>query len=157
MAVDPRLRASDSDRDRTATMLREHHAVGRLDADEFNERLDKAFAAKTIGELDELTADLPAVDLYPLPSASLPTGRGQAAEAPATTALQQVGIRFGHGRLSPAWQAAWGSWFTVSLLCTVIWLLSGAGYPWPLWVAGPLGAILAGRWISGGHPGGDRS
>ena len=32
----------------------------------------------------------------------------------------------------------------------MIWALTGAGYPWPLWVAGPLGAILLGRWITGG-------
>ena len=36
MTTDPKLiRASDQDRDRTAQLLREHHAVGRLDADEF--------------------------------------------------------------------------------------------------------------------------
>lgn len=71
MPGDPRIRASDSDRDRVAALLQEHRAVGRLDADEFHERLDKAMAARTLGELDELLADLPAVDLYKLPDASL--------------------------------------------------------------------------------------
>jgi hypothetical protein len=72
MTSDPGLiRASDQDRDRTARLLREHHALGRLDPEEFNERLDKVFLAKTIGDLDELTADLPAVDPYPLPTSSL--------------------------------------------------------------------------------------
>lgn len=154
MAADPKIRASDQDRDRTAEQLREHHAAGRLDADEFNERLDKVFGAKTIGDLDALTHDLPAVDMYPLPTASLPRDRSLGGGLPATTVLGQSPVRVGHGRLSPAWQAAWGSWFSVSLLCTVIWLLTGAGYPWPLWVAGPLGAILAGRWIMGSGPGG---
>jgi uncharacterized protein DUF1707 len=73
MATDPNLiRASDQDRDRTANVLREHHAVGRLDADEFHERLDKVFSAKTMGDLEALTTDLPAVDPYPLPTSSLP-------------------------------------------------------------------------------------
>src|SRR5258708_9671572 len=72
MAADPRIRASDEDRDRVVSLLREHHAAGRLTAEEFNERLDKAYAAKTVGELDELMADLPAMDLYRLPDASLP-------------------------------------------------------------------------------------
>ena len=72
---DPRIRASDEDRDRAATLLREHHAVGRLTAEEFNERLDKVYAAKTMGDLDELLADLPAIDLYRLPDASLPRYR----------------------------------------------------------------------------------
>ena len=53
-------------------LLREHHAAGRLTVEEFNERLDKAYAAKTLGELDELMSDLPAIDLYRLPDASLP-------------------------------------------------------------------------------------
>ena len=75
MASDPRIRASDADRDRTAALLREHHAAGRLTADEFQERLDKAYAAKTLGELDELLVDLPGIDLYKLPDASLDRGR----------------------------------------------------------------------------------
>ena len=49
MASDPRIRASDADRDRTAALLREHHAAGRLTAEEFNERLDKAYAAEDPG------------------------------------------------------------------------------------------------------------
>jgi hypothetical protein len=67
MASEWRMRASDRDRDRTAELLREHHAAGRLDADEFAERLDKTYQARTIGDLDELIADLPSIDRYPLP------------------------------------------------------------------------------------------
>jgi hypothetical protein len=74
MPSDPKIRASDQDRDRTAALLREHHAAGRLTLDEFNERLDKVYAAKTVGELDALMADLPAIDLYQLPDASLRRG-----------------------------------------------------------------------------------
>lgn len=152
MTADPRLiRASDQDRDRTANVLREHHAVGRLDAEEFNERLDKTFSAKTIGDLEALTADLPAVDPYPLPTSSLPRRR-PGGDLPATSVLGTMSR--GHGRFSPAWQAAWGSWLGVALLMIVIWALSGAGYPWPLWVIGPWGAIMAGRWIVGSHPDG---
>ena len=71
MASDPRIRASDADRDRTAALLREHHAAGRLTAEEFNERLDKAYAAKTLGDLDQLLSDLPGIDLYELPDHSV--------------------------------------------------------------------------------------
>jgi hypothetical protein len=39
--------------------LREQHLAGRLESDEFQERLDRCYAAKTYGELDELIADLP--------------------------------------------------------------------------------------------------
>jgi hypothetical protein len=81
MPADPRIRASDEDRDRVAAMLREHHAVGRLTVDEFNERLDKAYAARTMGDLDELLTDLPGIDLHELPDASRPGYRGPAAGA----------------------------------------------------------------------------
>lgn len=68
-----RIRASDADRDRVASLLQEHHAAGRLTAEEFSERVDAALRARTMGELDDLLADLPHVDLrrYTLPDASL--------------------------------------------------------------------------------------
>jgi uncharacterized membrane protein len=49
MAYDPNIRASDADRDRAASLLREHHAAGRLTAEEFSERLDRAFSPTTVG------------------------------------------------------------------------------------------------------------
>jgi DUF1707 SHOCT-like domain len=155
MASDPRIRASDDDRERAVALLREHHAAGRLTVEEFNERLDKAYAAKTLGELDELMVDLPAIDLYRLPDASLPPSYRGRLPGPGSAYLAAGGtLARRHSRFSPAWTAAWGSWFSVTLLCFVIWALSGAGYAWPLWVAGPWGAIMLGRWISGSHPGG---
>ncbi len=146
----PRIRASDADRDRTAALLREHHAAGRLTAEEFNERLDKTYAAKTLGELDELLADLPGIDLYQLPDASARRGRGG---PPGGYPLPWLMAPGAVGRFSPAWKAAWGSWLSVSLLCFVIWLLTGhPGSLWFLWVAGPWGALMLGRWLTGSHP-----
>uniref|UniRef100_UPI003F49BFDA DUF1707 SHOCT-like domain-containing protein n=1 Tax=Streptomyces bacillaris TaxID=68179 RepID=UPI003F49BFDA len=54
------LRASDADRDRTADILREALAEGRLTADEHAERVDLVYRAKTVGELQPLVRDLPA-------------------------------------------------------------------------------------------------
>lgn len=59
MAGDAKTRASDADRDRIAAALREHLAADRLTIEEFDERLDKASAAKTLGKLDQVMADLP--------------------------------------------------------------------------------------------------
>ena len=59
MIRNPNLRAIDADRDATADRLRQHHTDGRIDQEEFQERLDRCFAAKTVGELAELTRDLP--------------------------------------------------------------------------------------------------
>ena len=53
------MRASDTDRDRAAEVLREAAAEGRLSMDELNERLDLVYAAKTYAELAPVTADLP--------------------------------------------------------------------------------------------------
>jgi hypothetical protein len=59
MATDETMRASDAERAATAEVLRRHHAEGRLDTDELEERIERCYAAKTRGELDDLTADLP--------------------------------------------------------------------------------------------------
>lgn len=56
---DPALRASHADREAVADRLREAAGDGRLDIEELEERLERAFAAKTYGELAPLTADLP--------------------------------------------------------------------------------------------------
>lgn len=53
------LRAADTDRESVAEILREHHVAGRLDNDEFQERIDLCYAAKTYAELDAVIADLP--------------------------------------------------------------------------------------------------
>ncbi|MER7997667.1 DUF1707 domain-containing protein [Streptomyces sp. NPDC095613] len=55
------IRASDADRDRVADILREALAEGRLDAEEHAERIDSVYRAKTVGELEPLVRDLPAV------------------------------------------------------------------------------------------------
>ena len=58
----PNLRAADADRERIAERLRQSHAEGRLDLTEFQQRLERCYEAKTVGELDELVRDLPRQD-----------------------------------------------------------------------------------------------
>jgi hypothetical protein len=53
------LRASDADRERVARFLRDQHAVGRLNHEELEERLERAYRAVTMGDLDRLIGDLP--------------------------------------------------------------------------------------------------
>ena len=53
------LRASDAERERAAEILRGHHADGRLTTDELEERTERAYAATTLGDLDQLFGDLP--------------------------------------------------------------------------------------------------
>ncbi len=53
------LRIGDAERDAAATDLGEHFAAGRLTLDELHDRLDAVFAAKTLGQLTRIMADLP--------------------------------------------------------------------------------------------------
>lgn len=57
--MDVSIRASDDDRRRVLAALERHTTAGRLDLDEFAERVDAAHAARTLAELAELTRDLP--------------------------------------------------------------------------------------------------
>ncbi|MEI2714541.1 MAG: DUF1707 domain-containing protein [Nocardioides sp.] len=54
-----KFRVSDDDRHKVAELLREAAGAGRLDLDELDERLEKAYAAKTYADLIPITADLP--------------------------------------------------------------------------------------------------
>src|SRR5258705_13310090 len=107
MASDPKIRASDADRDRTAAALREHLAAGRLTTEEFDERLDKVYAAKTLGELDDLMADLPRTDREQPADVSL----HHAGNSPPLPGQRSAGpVEASQGRFSPAWRGARGAW-----------------------------------------------
>ncbi len=54
------MRASDAERERVAESLRDAVAEGRLDMEEFEQRLEAAYKARTHGELEPLVRDLPA-------------------------------------------------------------------------------------------------
>jgi hypothetical protein len=107
-AADPSVRAADADREATADRLRQHHAEGRIDVTEFQERLDRTYEAKTVGELRQLVNDLPH-DQEPGP--------------------------FGRGpRLRPVWMAPW---IPVLFLIIAISALAGHHHA-GLWVLIPL-------------------
>jgi hypothetical protein len=128
---EPELRAGDADRERVARALREAHAEGRLDLEELSTRLDAALSARTLRELAVLTADLPTTSEPVDPAPPLPVP----APPPA---------RRGDGAL----RAAWTAWAIAVAVNVVIWGLvslsaGDAIYFWPMWVAGPWGAVLA--------------
>ena len=54
------MRAAAADRERAVDVLKAGFTEGRLTQDEYNERMGRAYAARTYGELTALTADLPA-------------------------------------------------------------------------------------------------
>jgi len=143
---EPHLRAADADRVAVATALGEHMSAGRLTLAEYDERVAHAYAARTFGELAELTADLPALGTHPV-AAQAPVPRPDARPACG---------RASYGRNGHAWHA----WLRTALIVTTIWLLTslsagGPIYFWPMWVVGPWGAVLlAQRLGRGRHPAG---
>jgi Domain of unknown function (DUF1707)/Cell wall-active antibiotics response 4TMS YvqF len=70
-----RLRASDADRDRAASVLNEALAEGRLTPEEHSERLDSIYAAKTQADLAPVLEDLPAVADSTSPAPATPAAR----------------------------------------------------------------------------------
>jgi hypothetical protein len=57
----PELRLSDADRDDAISRLGDHYAAGRLDKDEFDERSDAVWTARTGADLVPVFADLGSV------------------------------------------------------------------------------------------------
>jgi hypothetical protein len=144
---DPDLRAADSDRQAVAAALGRHLSDGRLTVEEYDERLARAYAARTYGELGVLLADLPAG------TAARPAA-GPAAPAPA---YRSAGCAAHRGTA----RSAWASWAATAVLVTTIWLVTtvttGVHPFWPIWVIGPWGAVLLARTLSGApHPSGGR-
>ncbi len=66
-APDPRLRIADSDRERAMADLSLHYADGRLDHEEYDERLDAIWTARTHSDLAVLFSDLPNPQTPPTP------------------------------------------------------------------------------------------
>jgi Domain of unknown function (DUF1707) len=53
------VRVGDDDRERVAALLRDHATAGRLDSDELEERLGRAYAARYGSDLEAALEELP--------------------------------------------------------------------------------------------------
>ncbi|MGO9957336.1 MAG: DUF1707 domain-containing protein [Solirubrobacteraceae bacterium] len=106
------VRASDEDRERLISELNEHAVAGRLSTDELEDRLEAAYGARTTAELDALRRDLP------------------------TTAAQTaLAARTRRSHLIRRMIQETGGSAGLFVVCTLIWLASGAsGSFWPVWV-----------------------
>ena len=71
----PAIRVSDTDRDAVAQVLQAAFADGRLDDEEFDQRMRSALTARVAADLEQLTADLAAVAPRPA-GPPAPAGRG---------------------------------------------------------------------------------
>jgi hypothetical protein len=132
------MRASDRDRQQVVDRLSSALEDGRLTMDEYVGRMEAAYKAATHGDLVPLCADLPASP----PAIAGPQPAAGAAAPP--TVFSQAGYLAG---LPTVLKILWTIWLTAVSVNVVVWaLVSGTGghlaYPWPVWVAGPYGAVL---------------
>jgi hypothetical protein len=131
------MRASDRDRQQVVDRLRSALEDGRLTMDEYVDRMEAAYKAATYGDLVPLCADLPA-------SPPVIAGPQPTAGAASPAVISRSGCLAG---LPTVLKILWTIWLTAVSVNVVVWaLVSGTGghlaYPWPVWVAGPYGAVL---------------
>lgn len=145
------MRAGDADREAVADQLRTALNEGRLDLGEFDERLQRTYAAKTYADLDGLLTDLPG---------TVPPARSEIAAAPPSPAAPSAAPA---SLMDPATRSAatrgwllatWSSYLSVVGITSAIWLVScltsgELQYYWPVWVAGPWGVVLLVSTITG--------
>src|SRR5437764_10518353 len=111
----PHIRVSDQQRERAARELREHFAAGRLTEDEFSDRVQRVYTARTEHQLQELLSDLPRLPASP----------------------QQLKAELAERRrhLQRRLIQETGGGVAVFVACVVVWLASGAsGQFWRVWV-----------------------
>ena len=89
----PATRASDAERGQTAALLKQACVEGRLNLDEFGQRVAEAYAARTREELAALTSDLPAAQTAPALDGSGPPA------VTSTTAILAAAERSGPWRV----------------------------------------------------------
>ena len=138
------MRASDQDRQRVVDLLCGALEDGRLRMDEYVDRMGRAYQAATYGDLVPLHADLPAAG-HPAPSPAPPIA-APATPVPAPT-TPSGGPAAAFARLPAVLRVLWTIWFSAVSVNVVVWALVSVTtaqliYPWPLWVAGPYGAVL---------------
>jgi Domain of unknown function (DUF1707) len=132
------MRISDVERTAVQERLRRAVGAGQLELHEFDTRVQSVWAARTRGELRRITRDLPEPPPPPPPA---PRHRVFSDSAGGTT-LRVLTIILA----------------SAIAINVVVWVLVSLTegefvYPWPLWVAGPPGAVLATLYAAGiGRP-----
>jgi|HubBroStandDraft_1064217.scaffolds.fasta_scaffold199006_1 hypothetical protein len=156
MATGSGIRIGDAEREATAQTLRENFAHGRLTMEEFQQRLDAAFAAKTDVDLAKLTGDLPRDNPYTAPWPPAPVSPSGPGQAYPPGSGQQPGQG---GRARRPFALAGASMaLVVLLLVMVVWLPFG-GLPKTVLIVFAVFAVVRRflrRIIGGGGPLGRR-
>ena len=110
--------------------LRSHVADGRITMDEFEDRVALVWMARTFGDLDRITADLP------VPAAETSPATTSHAPRPAGPPIRYKPPRDDRtGKVS-------GTFGVISIFLVLIWLLAGGGYFWPIWPMLAFGLVI---------------
>lgn len=104
------VRIGDAERERVRALLSRHAEDGRITLEEFDDRLGEAYAARTNAQLQGALRELP-----PLPAGAVPV-------PPAERVAASRRVR-----------AAVAGYLGFVALMLTIWVLTGAGFFWPLW------------------------
>src|SRR5262249_49392676 len=118
---------------------------GRLSLGEYDDRLKDTYSARTYGDLDQILKDLPGFhavadsELTPAEPMSPPPAALQGGQKTRSNPQWLIGI--------------WSAWLVAVSVNIVIWALVSisngeAVYFWPMWVAGPWGAVLLASTLS---------
>jgi hypothetical protein len=120
--VDSSWLAATADRERTVGTLRAGFAEGRLSQDELDERVARAYAARTYADLWALTADLP---VGPYPVGPYPGGYGPPVVAWPTQVMAQDGaVVVPDGVEASSWQSAAALLITALVIFTLAALVT---------------------------------
>jgi uncharacterized protein DUF1707 len=114
------VRASDSERERAVAALKRHYAAGRLETEELERRVRRAYAAEWRGELRSLMRDLPF---------ELPVDRRRVARG--IDRVQQA-----------AYRAHFACFTAFNTAAVSVWAWSGGHEFWPAFTLIPGGALL---------------
>ncbi len=118
--------ASEEDREWTVGVLRTNHAAGRLTVTELEDRIRKAYAGRTLGDLRAVLANLPLPqpDQEPSPPFTPQPPLTRSGNYPTRRHRRNGPISLRQNAISYA---------VIMAFLIVVWLFSGMGYPWFIW------------------------
>ena len=138
--ADPNMRLSNAERTEVADRLSKHYGDGRLDEEEFNERLDRAMKAKTRADLDGMFDDLPGLEDTPRPAPAPPAVQAPRPRSPFPRVIFLafvviVAIMVGQALAGPlfafpfhmGWPGGWGfhiPWLLIGIVVFLWWRLT---------------------------------
>ena len=139
---DHELRVSDTEREEVVGILRDQTAAGRLTLEEFEERLDETYGARTAGELEHVLRELPVQPPTPAVMRS-------AVEDRTEEQLRRRWRRRIRGDVV--------GFAMPNVICNAVWLAGDFDRWWPGWVLLVSALGLAGNLAQGFDPDAERA